>query len=374
MMSGGCSKLIGVFFALLFIIAFATGLTFNYLESRIFQPDAYLEGLQEGKLADRLTEVISGELAESLGNDPCSFTLSLCSETGGAPGYLIQLGAAEWKQILDQLITPDWVQGRADSIVRGVFAAFNSDTPEAKVPIELGTIKGKLEGEAGARVVGIVLSSMPLCTPEQIVQLGQDLVTGGSIDQLLICSPPPELSELIVPILRQELATLADELPDEIVVNPNSFGVSGESESGLAFNRIRESIHWGSILAFVIAAGCLLFAFAFTVRSLREFFFWAGWPLFSAGLVTTAISIGVRSTTALIISPLLSMTNMTILQPETLDFIGDLLQAVIRSLFSGMLLISIGIAGVGAGLMIVSRLFPGRPEASGVGPRPENLY
>lgn len=373
-MSGGCSKLIGVFFALLFVIALTTGLTFNYLESRILQPDAYLEGLQEGELADQLTEVIAGELAESLGNDPCSFTSGLCSETGGAPGYLMRLGAAEWKQILDQLITPDWVQGQADSIIRGVFAAFDSDAPEAMIHIELGTIKGRLEGEAGGRVVEVVLSSMPMCTPEQITQIGQDLVTGGSLEQLLICSPPPELSELIVPILRQELGTLADVLPDEIVVEPSSFGVYGESEDGFAFNRIRESAHWGSILAFVIAAGCLLFAFAFTVRSLREFFFWAGWPLLLAGLITTAISIGIRSSSALIISPLLNMTDMTILQPETLDFIGDLFQAVVRSLLSGMLFISIGIACAGAGLMIVSGLFPKRPQANGVGPRPENLY
>jgi hypothetical protein len=69
-----------------------------------------------------------------------------------------------------------------------------------------------------------------------------------------------------------------------------------------------------------------------------------------------------------------NMSDVAYFRPDTLDFIGDLFQAVIRSLLGGLLLLSIGIAGVGAALLIVSRFVPGRSRTSEVGPRPENLH
>jgi hypothetical protein len=373
-MSGGCSKVFGVLFALLFIFASVSALSFYFIETSMLQPDAYLEGLQEGGFSERLTGVLSSELAERLGRDPCFFTSGLCNEVGGAPGYLLRLGASEWEQILDLLVTQAWVQEQSERVVRGVFEALDSQIEDPVVRIELVPIKNRLAGDAGGKIVVVVLNSLPSCTNDQVAQLGEAFVTGGSIDQLLVCSPPPEFSELAVPILRQNLGLLADELPDQIILDLRDLGEVREVGNWSTLTQIRQSARRGLLFSTLIAAVSLLFVFAFTVRSLSDLFAWTGWPFLLTGSIAAALSIGLRSSTALMFRIIFNMSDVAYFRPDTLDFIGDLFQAVIRSLLGGLLLLSIGIAGVGAALLIVSRLVPGRSRASEVGPRPENLH
>jgi hypothetical protein len=368
-MSGSCSKVIATLFGILFIFSVLVGMAFYQIEYVLLQPDAYIDAIQEGDLPDKLNEIAATELGHTLERDPCTLTKELCRQLGGPPAYLAQLSQQDWKQILDLLITPEWIRDQSEGVVQGLFDALDPGVSSASITIDLQPIKDRMRGNTGTQVITTMLGSLPTCTQEQIAQLSNLLLTGGDVNQLLICSPPPEIQEITLPIISQQMSLAVAEIPNQI-----DFDLTGLGAEGSGINTLRRSMRQGILVSAVLAAGSLFMMLAFAVRSLRNFFVWLGWPLLSAGVIALAISLSVRASSGFIFSTYIGLTEMPMLQPETLEFIRELVQAVVSNVLSGLVFLSAVIALSGGLSLIVSRLFASGSASTSVNQRPGNLY
>ncbi len=372
-MSKGCSTVLALLFAALFVFAAVTAITLYQLEFTLLQPDAYIDALQENELQERLPNIAADEMAARLDQDPCIITPELCRGDSGPPAYLVQLSEEDWEQALDLLITPEWVASQAEELVRGVFSLLTPGDELTKITFDLQPLKDRLQGPAGEQVIGITLDSLPACTPDQIAQLGQLLLAGGSVDQLLVCSPPPEMLTLAMPILEQQIDVLTAELPGAIVVDLDNVGLQGEPEGAAEIIQAREYLRVALFLSALTAGACLLITLLFAVRSLRDFFVWTGWPVLTVGILVLLISLMVRGSMEVIAQSLSFSQQAPMLQQQTSSFILDLVAVVVDRLLRGVTFLSIGLAAAGLLALVVSRLFPGRTRQTSVGPRPENL-
>ncbi|MGD2163433.1 MAG: hypothetical protein PVI81_04560 [Anaerolineales bacterium] len=372
-MSGSCSKAIAVFFGILFIFSVLLGVFLYQIEFVLLQPEPYVEAIQEGNLPERLTAIASHELAVRLERDPCTLTIDLCSQLGGPPAYLAQLSQQEWKQILDLLITPEWISEQAEEVVRGLFQWLEPGGPSSAIVVDLQPIKGRMGGETGAQVITLMLTSLPPCSQDQIAQLSELLLSGGNVNQLLVCSPPPEIIRMTLPILNQQMSAGVAEIPDQVSVDLSRIGAATDSGEQLAIHTIRRSLSQGLLVSTVLAAVSILMLVVFAVRSLKDLFVWIGWPLLSTGIIALMISLGVRASSGLIFSTFVGFTEVPMFQPETLDFVRELVRAVIGNLLRGSVFLSAGLAISGGCLLIISRLLPGRAGSTSISQRPRNF-
>jgi hypothetical protein len=372
-MSKSCSNFIGTLFAIVFIFAAIAAIILYQLEFRLLSPEPYVEVLQDRELQQDLVDIAANELAARFDLDPCTATPELCDRVGGPPAYLTQLSEADLKQILMLLTPPDWVSGQAELLVRGLFSLLTPEDNVATITFDIQPVKDRLRGEAGEEITALVLASLPDCTPDQITQLGELLIAGGSVDQLLICSPPPELHSLVMPVLEGQVDLLASELPAVIVLDLANTGVLAESEGILVLYQAREFLRIAFLISLFAAGGSILIALLFVVRSLRGFLFWIGWPLLTIGLLVLLITLGVRGSTGLFVRSLAFSQQVQMLQQQTLSFILDLVNAVVAHVLQGVTYLSIGITAGGALLLITSRFVPLRNQGAEIKKRSSNL-
>ncbi|MDF1498852.1 MAG: hypothetical protein P1P76_00030 [Anaerolineales bacterium] len=373
-MSKSCSGVIGLLLALLFVIAAISALTFYQIEYNLLRPEPYVRALQSGDFSARLTEIASGELAAAFDSDPCMASQELCTQAGGPPAYFVRLSEDDWKRMLDLLITPEWVAEQSETVLRGLFNLLDPDSSFEVPSIEIGTIKARLLGSPGTQLIDLLLGSLPPCTPEQATELAQMFLSGGNVEDLLVCSPPPELSEFALPILNQQLSVVAARLPDQIEL-PFGDMLSDRTPDGAeAIARARGFIRLGLLVSVAAVAGSLLLMLIFVVRSMRDFSLWSGWPIFSFGVLSLLMTLTIRGSSEALFQYLVVTVDGPVLQPETLSFVGELFQTVIRSVLRESMMIALGATGVGFVLVVSSFFFPGERKQAPVGQRPENLY
>lgn len=373
-MSKGCSKILAVFFAILFILAATSAISLYQLEFRFLSPEPYVELLGERDLQTRLVDIAAKEFAVRLDFDPCAATPELCDRAGGPPVYLTRLSEEDLEQIIQLLITPAWVADQGEVLVAGLFNLLTPGEEPTTIALDLQPVKAGLRGQAGEQVIEIVLAAMPECTPEQVAQLGQLLIVGGSVDQLLVCSPPPELISLAMPILEQQIDILAAELPGVMIVDLANVGVQGKPDGVMEILQAREVLRSVLLLSVLAAAASLSITLLFTVRSFRDLFIWTGWPVLVVGLLVLVACILARGTLEFIASSLAFSQQAPLLQPQTSRFILDLAGAVAARLLREVVFLAIGLVAGGLFLLILATLMPGRPRESAVGRRPESLY
>jgi hypothetical protein len=372
-MTGGCSKAIGSIFSLIFILASVFGLIFYQLEYQLLQPETYINALRRGDLPNRLTRIVANELASNMEADPCVLTPAMCGRYGGPPVYFSQLSVQEWQQLINLVITPDWIADQAEVIIRGIFQVFEPGEAGLFVSVDVQPIKSRLRGDAGTQIIDLMLSSLPPCTPDQVSSLGELLLTGGNVEQLLECAPPPEIRDLAMPILAQQLETAVGELPNQINLDLENIIVT-ELTFGRDLDGLRKLFHTGLLWSALVASASLLLALLFSVRSTRDIFTAIGWPVLTVGLIAMVGSLVLRSSSGLVFGYLLGSIDTLMIQPETLDFVNELIRAIIGSLLGDLIKVLIGLVLVGGLLLVISRLFPGKRRGENVNRRPENLY
>lgn len=373
-MAKGCSRAVAVLFTLVFILAFFSGVLFFHLENTLLQPDAYVRALQREGIAEQLKVVASHEIAATLQKDPCSSTPELCATAGGPPAFISGLTAEDWQRILDHLITTDWIRDQAEIVIRAIFSALEGEGPAAPVRADIRSIKAKLEGDSGTEILGILLETLPDCSQSQAAEIGQLLLSGGDVGELLVCSPPEELQEVARPILESQMTELTAELPDEMVLPIGDFTQLFGSEGSNVLERVRQVIRQGLLISAAVATGCILMIMLFAVRSIRQFLLWFGWPILLVGLVLLGLTVTARTSTALLFEFVQRSLEIPSVQAQTIVFGRTLFQAVISSILRGLMVFGFVFSGTGAIMLILFLLFRTARHEQVVGERPDNLY
>jgi hypothetical protein len=334
----GFNRFLALLCALAFILTAAAVLLLTSVDRELLAAETFKNALATQKVYPQLPAIVSEQLVLSLTGSPCSDNplrcenaraeLTACFQAAvgeahyraisagverptetentkikaciqqlqpdlqtsqaGSPGVLAffrQIKADELEKVIAPLLPPNQTQALADSFLDQFFATMNGR--QENITLSLTGIKGSLKSPAGLETVLLILRSQPPCTFEQLQELFSITLTGEGV--LRLCSPAPELLELLSPFIQSTLSAAVDTIPDTKVLTPlkvwtsRSFGPFGNGAAG--------AIRLGLTLVQLSPLFPLFFLLLVTlliVRTLKDFLRWWGIPLLLAGLLVLA--------------------------------------------------------------------------------------
>jgi hypothetical protein len=205
-------------------------------------------------------------------------------EGGGAPEFMKNLSASDWEIILHNLIPPEDMQEMAEQTLDSLFTYLNAEAESAAIP--LTTLKTRLAGPEGLKVVETLIKAQPPCTLEQIASMAATITTSG---ELIFCNPGSEMITTLQPIFQEQLAQVSTGIPDEAILIEPSPLTEGDPRQGMRTARTVMR------LSLLIPLVLLLVITLFAVRDWASWLRWWGIPLLVAGLISLVVSLVLTS-------------------------------------------------------------------------------
>jgi hypothetical protein len=332
----------------------------------LLQPQTYKNALLRGGFYTFLPALTAEQL--TAGSDGCEqnactldTALSMANFLGIPADYLYNLDRGSWEAIFGVLMSADWAQTQTESVVDQLFNDLQTGQP-ASAQISIDSRRSQLGDDDYRVITERVLSSAPVCSPDQMLSLAV-IQMGASSAAAPFCVPTEEFRPLLESQLNAVLRDLVWRLPPEVTLNAAAFaGITrqnGQPDSGEAsdtpalghFQRVR--------LIFMLSPLAVLFLLGLTlltaVRNWQDTGRWLGIPLLVAGLLVMAASAGLLLATPWLVSNLfLSQLTVT---PSTsiVQMIENLARAAAQryvfwnAIGAGALFVS------GAALMLISQ-------------------
>jgi len=272
-------KYIGRFMAILaaflFVMTLPWAVWMSSVKGLLLDADTYKNTLSRQNLyttliPDLLTTIVE---SESENNNPDTLTFL---------NVVRNLDRQDWERIATLLIPADWLQAQVERNLDAFFAWLNGDTPTPDLAFDTASLRERLAGEPGQRVVNLILESWPPCTDEQL----DVLLNFEHTDQPFpFCQPPGEYIALTSTALAEALSEQASALPD--VVPAPDWLENPRTRRELA--RLKQFVQL--LNAFVaelwlLPAALLALIVFFTVRSLKSFGRWSGTVLIVGGILS----------------------------------------------------------------------------------------
>ena len=139
-----CARLLAGFFAILFIISALISLLLFNAERHFTNPELYKRVLLEERVYDSLPRLLSNQISEGMLYDPCAEDPSACEgegedgsqdDEGGPPDYFKNMDTEQWELLLREILTPDWLQTQAESVIDQFFDFLDSDDPVPSISV-----------------------------------------------------------------------------------------------------------------------------------------------------------------------------------------------------------------------------------------------
>ncbi len=291
--------------AILFIITGTAVLLLFNIEQRAFESATYKQAFEEQHLYDRMPAILATAVHGMIAQNP------------GAYPFLKELSVEDWRATITSLLPADELRAVTDGALDSTFDYVNSKTDFAV--ITLAPIKARLVGQTGVSIVTQFLSTQPACTIEQLQQMALGFL-GGSI---ALCNPPPEAIGLIAPFIETQMGTIADAIPDQIIIIAGADG-NTPNDPRLRLHMIRSAVRFSPYFVILL----LLAVAVFAVRGVRDFLVWWGWPLATTGFFSFVI--------ALVGAPAMGLFLQFIVQTQGLIPLPPLLAPTITETISGV--------------------------------------
>jgi len=312
--------------AVLFIVSAVVALFSFNIEWHAFDAKNYKRAFENQNLYQRMPDILAGAVFASIANDQ------------NPDPYLQALTRNDWREVIASVLLPEQTKLLTDNALDVTFNYINGKSDSAT--ISLAPIKQNLTGQGGMQVMILILHAQPACTAEQLLQIGLGFLTGN----ITLCNVPPEMMNLITPLLESQAQALSFAFPDEISIIPNS-----AAAELIKLNRVRAILK-------IIPIFPLFFLFCLTliaVRSISEGLKWWGWSLLITGFVT-ALS-------AWIGAPVFSTIAQRIVQgygagfipPILFSIFGEAVRAVATEILKPVIYQGLIVLFCGLGLVIV---------------------
>ncbi|MBI5830302.1 MAG: hypothetical protein HZB20_12365 [Chloroflexi bacterium] len=296
--------------AVLFVITAVLSLLLFNAERQLFNPALYKAALTEQNIYDRFSALVAEEMMRAGSYNPCRETPTdpRClaegapdtgdapSEDSGPPPFMKSLDQKDWEAILDTILPPGWVQAQAESAIDQLFAYLNSESAALKITISTKEIRERLDSDAGAEAVLQLSRAQPPCTAEQLTSMALS-TPDADLSQLLACSPPEDSLTAVKPLIRQTLAEVTAEIPDQAVLGggDSDNAPTAPSDQGGGFGpdqrRALFLVRWVLRLSPLAPLALLLLVGLFGARSRRGLLLWWGVPLLIVGLIGASIAV-----------------------------------------------------------------------------------
>jgi hypothetical protein len=273
------ARLIALALAALFILTAILSFLFSTLGRQLFNADLYKRALVDQRLYERLPGLIA-EMVTST---------ALSDSPVGMPPFIASLKASDWEGLIRTLLPPADLKAMTEDTLDQVFAFLRGESDTAT--ISLVQLKARLSSQAGVDAVMDLLRAQPACTAEQVIQLGAAALGGQG--EIVLCSPPEYILELVAPMIQALLEQTAASLPDQAIVLKPGFGGSASQPGPLGNDPVRTLRTVRLILGLspLLPLGLLLLIALFAVRSIKGWMRWWGIPIFLAGLACLGLGL-----------------------------------------------------------------------------------
>jgi hypothetical protein len=221
---------------------------------------------------------------------------SVADSKVGMPVFFWLLDEAEWLDILEAVLPPDWLRTQTESVIDQAFAALRSDEAYPVLRVPTAELKTRIVGAAGYDALVSLIDAQPPCDQAQLAQIAALVDPNEPFKDIPVCRPPQEMLDAIAPNIRATLALLAQEMPD----NAEFKLVDEEASSGGGFEALRgvvQATDTVSRFALLVPIVLLALVAALAVRSVRSLLVWWGVPLLlagGAGVALAAISLSIE--------------------------------------------------------------------------------
>jgi hypothetical protein len=224
---------------------------------------------------------------------------------GGMPAYFWMLEAADWQVILTELLPPDWTQKSIESAIDQIFERLNAPAENAPpIRISLVSMKERLNGEAGERVLAQVFAAQPPC-PAGSAGIALEMPGPGEEGPTELCRPANAFFAAAVAQSKITLSAVSNEIPDEATLAFPDPGVGGPPGSGPDFEEVaavRKMLRLGLALPVLLLGLTALFG----ARSWRGLLLWWGLPFLAAGGLVTALGLAAPPVVMKFLNPLIA--------------------------------------------------------------------
>lgn len=266
-------------------------------EWTLFNPQAYKQELASLDFYDRFPLLIGETLADS-----ANVLLP-----GAGDNLLTLIENSNMSAVVRVVLPETWVRIQAESLIDQFWAYFNFDTPRLRLLIDLRPVKENLTGEQEPQIVQTLISSLPDCTQEDLLNFAL-LALQGQLNQVPFCRPPEQFTNITNGVVTGILRTASSAIPDEIdfasALRMRPGGELSLAASFQTYRTFRMVGPWLPVLSFLLI-GVIGFL---ARRTWRGAAFWCGvglmLPGFAALLIALLLALWSSQITALLIGRL----------------------------------------------------------------------
>ena len=320
-------KIIGIIFAILFVITAVPALILFNFDQRAFTAETYQKAFANANFYDQLPAL----MAESM--------LSSTTDTSQLPVVMRGMSQQAWEAYFRAMLPQETLKAMGDETLNSIFAYLNLQTNS--VQISLIPLKVSMVSDTGVQAVFTLLDTQPDCTLEQIAQMTFNLFNNNEIQ---FCKPPAELTTLLTPMIQGQMQFATQAIPDQL----DLISAPPENDPRQALQSARMIMKLSPILPLAF----LLLVTIAVVNSLKSWLNWWGVPLFVTGLLAMLMGLG----GAPIFGAMLQGILANGLPSVMLGFANDLTSAMLQALLIPVLWQGLGIAVIGFGMAGVSYL------------------
>lgn len=255
-------KTITVLLAGLFVITSFISLNLFNFDRRAFTAQTYQRVFAGQGFYDRVPDILAQAIISSI--NPYDLPL-----------IMQDMNAQTWEEFFQVLLPKELVTEMGNQALDSVFAYVNMESDVAL--ISLIPLKQTMAGPAGIRAIYSLLERQPACTLTQVAQMTINLIT---IQDVQLCNPPPQLHNLLTPVIQAQLDVIAITLPDEIVLIEKEI-FPGQEDPRIGLRNLRLLMRISPILPF----GLLIVYTLSTVNSFRTWLEAWGMPFLITGVL-----------------------------------------------------------------------------------------
>lgn len=320
-------KILAGICAVLFVITGVAAMLLFNIEGKVFSADTYKQAFENQKLYDRMPGVLATALSNSIAEDE------------NAASYLKAISKDDWERSISSLLPPEELKALAIGSLDSIFDYLNGKTDSAA--ISLLPFKRHMVGDSGVNAIKQILRLQPDCTSEQLLQMGLGLITGGD---LIFCSPPEDILELMTPVIETQLQFMTLGLPDEVTLIPGKLSDT-PNDPRLKLDGARVLLKLTPLVPLVFLFGLTIFA----VRSLINWLKWWGWPFMITGVISLFVALLGASTLGFLIQRIIQNRGSGLMPPILFSTFRETISAIAQQILKpvgieGLILALIGLA------------------------------
>lgn len=199
-------KIIRIITSILLIVSLVLSIFSVAIQKVLLNPGTYWQAFQDQSLFANLPSVVSDYLF--------AFRLPLTSE---GEGQIDNTGSTSGgvNDLIRQFVDTPQVMEQTSRLFLQTWDLLTLQNNTRVVYFDPSTLKGRLDGTSGREVLGELLTILPPCPSDVLLQILQ-YDPGDPQSQLPICRPSDQINEVLIPFLQPILQSMLSMIPNRI--------------------------------------------------------------------------------------------------------------------------------------------------------------